>query len=391
MSDSGLTRETPGHDARGSRASKVDGSGARPVGIAVVGLGFMGATHVRCVQAIESANASSGGSHADACRLVAVCDRDANRRSGLIETTGNLSVGEAKQERIFDPVITTTYERFDDVLADPNVDAVSICTQTDTHVDLAIRALGAGKHVLIEKPVAIASKDVQRVADAAAANRAARGGGNGLVCVPGMCMRFWPGWPWVRERVKDGRFGRVLSATFHRLGTPPRWSTDFYLDTARSGGALVDLHIHDADFIRWCFGDPDSVSSTGSTNHLTTVYRYENGPKHVVAEGGWGHSPGFGFRMRYVMSFEGATVDFDLGRRPSVCVYRDGKSEAVELPAVSAYQLQLEHFVACIARPGEVPLRAMMEDAVRVARLLEAEKRSIELDGARTEIEGLRE
>ncbi|MBC7771713.1 MAG: Gfo/Idh/MocA family oxidoreductase, partial [Pyrinomonadaceae bacterium] len=263
--------------------------------------------------------------------------------------------------------------------ADANVDALSICTQTDTHVELALAAIAAGKHVLIEKPVAVTLIEVERVA--AAAKGAKTRDGKALVCMPGLCMRFWPGWPFVRECVRDGRFGKVKSATFHRLGTPPRWSNEFYLDAARSGGALVDLHIHDADFIRWCFGDPESVSSVGSTNHLTTVYKYANGPGHVVAEGGWGHSPGFGFRMRYVISFEGATVDFDLARTPTVLVHRDGKSEAAEIQAKSAYQLQMEHFVGCIARPGEVEQRARMGDAAGVARLLERERESLEKGG----------
>jgi len=344
---------------------------ARPIGLAVAGLGFMGATHVRCVLALESASTSSTASIPHSCRLVAVCDRDPGRRAGRPQQSGNLGVGHTTQETLFDPARVVAYERFDDLLSDPNVHAVSICTQTDTHVDLALRALAARKHVLIEKPVAVTSGDVRRVADAAAAS--------GRVCLPAMCMRFWPGWPWVRECISDRRYGKALSATFHRLGTPPRWSPEFYLDTARSGGALVDLHIHDADFIRWCFGDPVSVSSVGSTNHLTTAYHYPDGPIHVVAEGGWGHSPGFGFRMRYVVSFEHATVDFDLARTPPVCVYRDGRCEPVELPSASAYQLQIEHFIACISRPGTLAPRATMNDAVAVAQLLEAEKRSIQL------------
>lgn len=351
----------------------------RPIGVAVVGLGFMGATHVRCVQAMQRSDASQAS---PSCRLVAVCDRDAGRRSGLVESTGNLSVGQDRPERLFDPGTVACYERFEDLLADPKVDAISLCTQTDTHVELALRAIDARKHLLIEKPVAVSSADVARVADALDRANASGAGRARLVCVPGLCMRFWPGWPWVRECVKDGRFGKVLSATFHRLGTPPRWSTEFYQDTTRSGGALVDLHIHDADFIRWCFGDPDSVSSTGSTNHLTTVYRYENGPGHVVAEGGWGHAPGFGFRMRYVISFEHATVDFDLARTPTVCLYRNGTSEPVELPAASAYQLQMEAFVRSVAAPDMPELRSTMADAVQVARLLEAERRSVHAHGA---------
>jgi len=343
---------------------------SRPVGMAVVGLGFMGATHVRCIASARDAGY--------ACRLAAVCDPDASRRSGVIAATGNLkSAGEGKSggERLFDPGATRAYADADELFADPEVDAVSICTHTDTHADLAVRALMAGKHVLVEKPVAVSVADIERVKQAAS--------GAGRICMPAMCMRFWPGWPWVRERILDGTYGRVLSATFHRLGTPPTWSPDFYRNADRSGGALVDLHIHDADFIRWTFGDPDSVVSTGTTNHLTTLYRYANGPSHVVAEGGWGHTPGFGFRMQYVIAFERATVDFDFSRTPTVYLSRDGQREAVELPTSSAYEIQMRHFVDLVAGrirgdgAGTLEMTATLEDAMKVAKLLDAERASL--------------
>jgi predicted dehydrogenase len=119
---------------------------------------------------------------------------------------------------------------------------VSICTPTDSHIELAMTALAAGRHVLVEKPVALRSAEVARLAQAAAPA--------GRVCMPAMCMRFWPGWEWLKERIEAGEFGRVRSATFQRVGAPPDWSA-FYGDYARSGGPLHDLHIHDADFIRF--------------------------------------------------------------------------------------------------------------------------------------------
>ena len=98
------------------------------------------------------------------------------------------------------------------------------------------------------------------------------------------------------------------------METRPGGGGGFYEDDSRTGGALVDLHIHDADFVRWVFGAPDELRSTGTTAHVTTLYRYLDGPAHVVAEGGWDHSPGAPFKMRYVVVFDEATADFDLGR-----------------------------------------------------------------------------
>jgi predicted dehydrogenase len=329
-----------------------------PIGVGVVGLGFMGRTHLVAWKAAERAGLS--------CRLAAVADREEARLDGRAQATGNLATGAS--EVLFDPreLFATTDAR--ELLARPEVQAVSLCTPTDTHVELALAALAAGKHVLVEKPLALRSADVARLADAA---RSAR-----TLCMPAHCMRFWPGWDWLQERVAGGALGRVESAVFQRLGSRPRWS-GFYADPARSGGALVDLHIHDADFVRWLFGDPEEVASTGSLDHVTTLYRYADGPAHVVAEGAWDHGAGFQFRMRYIVVFERATADFDFGRTPQLLLVRDGTAEPVPIASTSAYELQVQHFLGAIVA-GRRELRASVEDALGVARLLEAERQSLE-------------
>lgn len=341
------------------------GMNRKPVGVGVIGLGFMGATHVRAYQSAQ--NAGIG------CRVVAVSDSRPERLLGMVAGAGNLDSGSGSAgDRLFDPAQVRTSAAPSGVIDDPEVDLVSICTPTDTHVELALSALRAGKHVLVEKPVAIRSVDVERVAEAAARS--------GRLCMPGMCMRFWPGWDWLREAVRDGRYGRVLSATFQRLGTVPTWSADFYGDVSRSGGTLFDLHIHDADFVRWCFGPPSAtrgVRSTGSVSHITTQYLYDAGmgPSHVVAEGGQDHQPGFGFRMRYIVAFERATADWDLSRTPTLLLCRDGRAEQIDLPRETAYERQARHMIEAV-RDGWTAdrLRATMAEAVEVTRMLEMER-----------------
>jgi len=336
---------------------------ATPLGIGVIGLGFMGRTHLAAWKSAERANLG--------CKLAAVADGDPARLDGRAQATGNLATGAS--EVLFDPKTLFTTRDARELIARPEVQAISLCTPTDTHVELALAALEAGKHVLVEKPVALRSADVARLADAA---RGAR-----TLCMPAHCMRFWPGWDWLQERVVDGSLGRVRSAVFQRLGTRPKWS-NFYADHARTGGALVDLHIHDADFVRWLFGDPDDVASTGSPDHVTTLYRYKKGPEHVVAEGAWDHDAGFQFRMRYIVVFERATAEFDLGRTPQLLLVRDGKAEPVAIPATSAYERQVQHFLAAIVE-GRRELRATVDDALGVARLLEAERASLSSPAAR--------
>jgi predicted dehydrogenase len=336
------------------------------IGVGVIGLGFMGRTHVAAYRAAEASGLP--------CRLVALCDRSEARLRGDDSGAGNLKTGGvAPAGGGFAPGGVSAYTDPERLLADPRVGIVSVCTHTDTHVDLTIRALEAGKHVLVEKPVAVTAPEVRRVAEAAARTHER----SGALCMPGMVMRFWPGWDWLEARVRDGLLGAVRSAIFARVGAGPSWSPEFYRDISRSGGALVDLHIHDADMVCRLFGRPREVACGGSIDHLTAMYRFEDpkGPRHVAAEGGWSFVPSAGFRMRYTVCFERATADWDLTRTPTLLVHGEKGTDAPALSKESAYELEIRHFVEAAA--GRASLRATMDEAVTVAEVLEAERESL--------------
>ena len=324
--------------------------------IGVIGLGFMGATHLAAWQSAMRAGYP--------CRMAGVCDADPARRAGRLGAGGNLVTGSATAP--FDPAEVRGYERAGDLIDDGGVDLVSICTPTDSHVDLAERAMRAGKHVLVEKPVALTADPVRRLARVAAEC--------GVVCMPAMCMRFWPGWVLLKQAVDDGRFGAVKNVRFTRLGCRPAWS-EFYRDPARSGGALVDLHIHDTDFIAHLFGPPESVASTGTVDHLTTIYHYANVP-HVAADGGWDQHPSFPFTMRYLVNFEQATLDFDISRTPQLLVHQGGASSAIQLEATTGYDGEIRHFIDCLAE-GLTP-SVTLEDATVTHAILDVERQSLE-------------
>jgi predicted dehydrogenase len=325
------------------------------IGVGVIGLGFMGRTHVRCYQSAAAAGLP--------CELLAVCDRSDSSLRGS-GGGGNLATG--ADAAALDPSRVSFYRNPQALLNDPRIDLVSVCTYTETHVPIAVAALEAGKHVLVEKPVAITSADIRQLADVA------RGGGR--LCMPGMCMRFWNGWDWLHDHIAAGTWGPVRSAQFQRLGAGPAWGAEFYRDYARSGGPLWDLHIHDADFLYWCFGRPASVCASGAADHFTTLYRFANGPVHASAEGGWDLQPSAGFRMRYLVTFERATVEFDLPR--GVSVHTAQGSENAAFDDLTAYDRETRYFVDALVR-GEHNLRATLEDAVAVAEILEAEHHSL--------------
>lgn len=327
--------------------------------VGIIGLGFMGRTHWAAYQ-----SASKAG---HACAIVAAADAMIEKIGA--PAGGNMNTGAAA----LDFTGIAKHQSPADLLSRSDVDLVSICTPTDTHVELALAALKAGKHMLLEKPVALDPADVRRI-DAAA--KAA-----GKLCMPAMVMRFWPGWTWLRDRIHDGSLGKLKSLYLERLGSRPAWNPGFYADDQKSGGALVDLHIHDADFVLWCLGKPASVSSSGSLEQVTTSYRFAGHPKlaagaSVIATGGWGQNSSFGFRMRYLANFEHATAEFDLSRGEKPVNLSDAQgTRAIDLPTVGGYDAEVRHMLDAISK--RTPLVASLEDAAMVAELLIAERASL--------------
>jgi predicted dehydrogenase len=324
------------------------------VRVGIIGLGFMGRMHVAAYLKIAGAS------------IVAVSDADPKRAAGdLGGGWGNVAGAATSIPGKFRG--TTDWR---ELLAWPEVDMVDICVPTPQHMEIALAALAAGKHVLCEKPLALDSAGARAIADAAA-------GAKGLF-MPAMCMRFWPQWAWLKAAVADGRHGRVLAATFRRVASmPPGW----FAQGAMSGGAILDLHIHDTDFIYHLFGSPRAVYSrgysktSGGIDHLVTHYLYDDVPL-VSAEGSWCMADSFNFSMRYTVNFERATADYDIGRDKPLLVHAGGKAEAIDLPG-DGYEAELRYFIDCVAR-GVRPDMVTAADAVASIAIVEAERRSVE-------------
>lgn len=134
-------------------------------------------------------------------------------------------------------------------LADPEVDVVSVCTPTATHLELALAALQAGKHVLLEKPMALSAADARTVAA-----RAARAPG---VLMVAQVVRFFAGYQRVRQAVDAGRIGRVLAVRAARSVQHPPHA--WWWDESLSGGPIVDVGVHDFDQAGWYLGRPVAV------------------------------------------------------------------------------------------------------------------------------------
>ncbi|HXI50460.1 MAG TPA: Gfo/Idh/MocA family oxidoreductase, partial [Candidatus Saccharimonadales bacterium] len=236
-------------------------------------------------------------------------------------------------------------------------------------------ALGAGKHVLCEKPLARTVASAKAIAAAAAR---ARG-----IFMPAMCLRFWPEWAWLHQAITDGRYGRVLAARFRRVAEPPGWGKNTFFNGAESGGALFDLHVHDTDFVQFCFGRPRRVFSTGyqkfsgAIDHVVTQYEVDSGAI-VHAEGAWAMTAGFGFNMSYTVNFERATADYDSSRgAEALRLCEPGQAaRAVSCPGPDGYVGELRYFVDC-AGQGRQPAVVTARDGLGSVEICAAEELSV--------------
>jgi predicted dehydrogenase len=327
---------------------------AKIVNVAVAGLGFMGVTHLRAYQKTRNA------------RIVAVCDATRSPVNGVlrgvngnIKNTADIQLGPRVR----------AYREFSELLADRGVEVVDICTPTAVHAVHAIAALKAGKHILCEKPLA------QNVAEARKILRAAAASDKFLM--PAMCMRFWPGWSWLKKNVGGKTFGVVRAASLRRLSARPAWGTG----NSHAGGALLDLHIHDTDFVNFLFGRPASIFSTGmvdasgTVNHVLTNYFYPQGPA-VHAEGSWLLPDGF--NMSFTVHCERAMIDFDLSRgADALRLHETGKkSRAITLKDTDGYNEEIAYFVNCVAR-GVKPSVVTAQDGLTALEICAAEDKSV--------------
>lgn len=326
--------------------------------VGVVGLGTMGAGHLKAWRGVPSAE------------VVAVCDIQQDRREGdLSKSLGNIDTGGAVVQ---DFSRIGRFASFAAMLRRADLDVVDICTPSDLHARMALAALKAGKHVFCEKPMALSFRQAAKVA------QAAEQGGRMLMI--GHVLRFWPEYVWMKEAIDSKRYGKVLSARFCRYGSSPGWSS-WFSDGKRSGSSVLYLHIHDADTVQWFFGPPARVASQGvpsaggGFDQISTQYHYPDVPM-VQADGGWliGSYP---FWMGATITLESAVVEYHSRRSPTLAVY-NGASKTPEHPAVpkaSGYRLEIEYFAQCVA-DGSRPARILPHDSARVLAILEAEMKS---------------
>lgn len=317
--------------------------------IAVIGAGTMGRVHSEAYSRIPNAE------------LVAVCDSDVEAAKKLAGKYG--AAAYADVGRLFE---------------DGGFDIVDICTPTNTHLDYIKLAAQAGKHICCEKPLARTTgqaMEAMRVCEEA-----------DVTLFPAQVLRWFPEFRKLHDLIKSGAIGDPVEVRTSRCSAYPRGTDDWFADMKRSGGVVLDMIIHDFDWLRWCFGKVRRVYARGlyeagipHTDYALVTLRFEGG---VIAhvEGNWAKAGGFETSVEVagtkgLLSFaskESAPITIELKSK------EEGKI-GVTVPESptreSPYYLELKHFVNCIEENRKPDVTA--EDGMEAVRTGEAALRSI--------------
>jgi predicted dehydrogenase len=233
-----------------------------------------------------------------------------------------------------------------DLIREADVDVVDICLPTYLHAEYAIAAMEAGRHVLCEKPMALNAADADRMV--AAAQRHDR------LLMVAQVVRFWPEYVYLARLIEDQAFGKLQSLNMWRLGGRPGWSPDnWFLDPALSGGVILDLHVHDIDYVSATLGKPDKLFATGRQSAgaktydiIHAIFEYQDGPQ-VHMHAGWA-SAQIHFKAGFEAWFDHAFVQYRDGEL-SVIPESEGAAKAVPecLPG-DGYRNEIAYFLHCV-------------------------------------------
>ncbi len=313
----------------------------------------MGAVHLSAYSKIPDAT------------VTAVCTPNERALSNDLNSFGgNLN----RDLGTFDFSTVKRYRRWRELVQDSVLDIVDICLPTDLHAEVSIAALEAGKHVLCEKPMALTSADCDRMI-AAAQN-------NNRILMIAQVLRFWPEYVALKDFVAERKFGAVRSAMFFRQCGLPDWSKWLPI-SERSGGAVIDLLVHDIDQVISLFGMPQWVSAKqlGDVDGISATLYYPGG-REVRVQGGW-FSPGAPLQMGFQVRAERAEMELT----PDGLMLSDqtGQRKKVETSG-DGYEAEIIYFMDCI-RHGKQPQRCLPADSAQAVKLALAMKQSRTMGG----------
>lgn len=327
--------------------------------IGLVGIGFMGWIHYLAYRQVRGT------------KLAAICTRDAKKLAGDWRgIQGNFG---PPGEQV-DLKGVAKYEQLADLLADPKIDAVDLCLPPHLHRVATLAALQAGKHVLVEKPMALTASECDQMVKAAAKAK--------KQVLVGHVLPFLPEYAAARKIIASGKYGRAIGGYFKRVISDPLWLKDFY-DADKVGGPLVDLHVHDAHFIRLLFGMPTAVTSQGRmrgdvVEYCNTQFQFADAKLSVNAASGVINQQGRPFTHAFEIHLEKATLFFEFAVladgnnlvTPLTLLNNKGQVERPKMPAgdpmLMAFEAEIKEFAMSITKgqPSSILAGELARDAI---------------------------
>ena len=334
---------------------------ANKLKVGIIGLGSMGSTHLDIYSKIKEVE------------VIAIADSIQSRLDGSSKAEGNIS-GQA--EGGVTGLSAIKYLDGMELIENPDIDIVDICVGTDLHFTFVEAALSKGKHVLVEKPLARTYDEAKKIIQLAEQSS--------KYVMSAMCLRYWPAWVFLKEAIDSNAYGKCLSLNFKRQTSFPGGA--FYSDHNQCGGALLDLHVPDTDFVNYCLGLPEAVFSqgykwpSGGIYHIATHYIYNQSDLSplVSSEGSWTMQEGYGFNMSYTANFENGTLSYLLEQDETLKLFRSGSEpESINLKEGMGYEFEIRTFVDEILSGNSTNLDLLRQASETIA-IIEAEKTSIE-------------
>ena len=322
--------------------------------IGLFGAGFMGTTHGHAYARIPGVE------------IAVVVDQDLKRAESLAKEVGGRASSDPKM-----------------IFGDPSIDVIDVTLPTPLHPEFAIRGLQSGKHVMIEKPLALTLDEVDSILAAAKKS--------GKFMMVAHVIRFWPEYMAVMQVLKSGKLGKPLLATSYRMSNMPQWAT-WFRDPAAFGGAVLDLQIHDLDFMNLLFGVPKSISAiglkdeTGGWNHVVTQIKYSSGFASVEAGSMMPQDYPFTAGLKLMCEkgviefhFRAGGASFELGQPVSyLLVHEPGRpSQPLAFEPGDGYLNELSYFIQCV-NSGTPPARVTPADARLAVQTALASRMSLE-------------
>ena len=325
--------------------------------IGIIGLGFMGKMHAAAYRQLQSVLDFE---------VTAVADTDKDKADQTAK------IFEAK-----------AYYSPRELIDTADVNTVDICLPTWLHYDYASKALSKGYNIFVEKPLCLNSKEAFDLVKQAEEMK--------VFSQVGQCLRFWTEYEYLKSVTDEGVYGKMKHLKLRRLSPRPGWGADnWLLHEGFSGGAALDLQIHDVDFALYLFGMPRKITTflnPVGEKYASIVSELKYKDFTVLTEGSWDYPPSFPFEMSYIAAFEKATIVFSslhglkVYMDDGACFSPELKKESLaksdaggNISELGGYYNELYYFIDCINKgipPEKAPLKAGAEavDLIEIQKL----------------------